>query len=364
MANSKIRRRSKLDEILSSLWILVAFIPYLNGFGLIYIGNKTSKGNWIKEGMAYEIPWILSLIVYEVKPINYIFIVVGIIMMIVGIVRSIIANSKYQKILNNGNYKKSESKTRSLAGLIVTLIPCINGMTFLYLGGKMEDRKLLYEGTIYELPWILSIIFVFTPLGGAFFYIGMALQIVSLFRYIHINYTDSRFYKTLGNLNDNREENLKRDEPANAEYKEKAKMEKPKNNVRESAYVDYKPKIKELKENFDKKEEKVRNIVNNRFKSSELTHGRFMTIISNSHDNFYSQMETANNIIDLSGEKSPKIDGELQKKISILEMINGKMDELIMEMILNDSSERKTDEDLETMVNDMEDLINSVKNYN
>ncbi len=48
-----------IEKIKRSWWVILSFIIFLNGVGFLYIGSKHNNRNWIIEGIAYEIPWML-----------------------------------------------------------------------------------------------------------------------------------------------------------------------------------------------------------------------------------------------------------------------------------------------------------------
>ena len=86
-----------MEKIRRSWWVLISFFMFLNGFGFVYIGFKHNNRNWVLEGIAYEIPWIMYFIVYaafnvqEVSMSNptALLVYMSFILMFVSIVRSI-----------------------------------------------------------------------------------------------------------------------------------------------------------------------------------------------------------------------------------------------------------------------------------
>lgn len=48
-------------KVAKSWWILISFIPFLNGLGFVYLGVRSHNKNWILEGIIYEIPWIFCI---------------------------------------------------------------------------------------------------------------------------------------------------------------------------------------------------------------------------------------------------------------------------------------------------------------
>lgn len=110
-------------KIKKSWWVILSFIPLINGLGFIYIGNKTNNTNWILEGLIYEIPWIFSfLFVYDENLCMYL-IGFGWIILIISIIRSILVAKRLIKALEleeeksgvvfNNKNTKSVSKENS-----------------------------------------------------------------------------------------------------------------------------------------------------------------------------------------------------------------------------------------------------------
>lgn len=57
----------------------------------------------------------------------------------------------------------------------------------------------------------------------------------------------------------------------------------------------------------------------------------------------------------------PELQGKLKSKITILDEINDKLDALSNELVLNENLSNK--EDVDNLIGEMDDLINSVKSY-
>ena len=66
-------------------------------------------------------------------------------------------------------------------------------------------------------------------------------------------------------------------------------------------------------------------------------------------------------MIHLAVEYSPRIAGEVESRIDILKGIIDKMDKLSNELVLNDDLTK--DDDVEDLINQMDNLIKSVKDY-
>lgn len=125
-------------------------------------------------------------------------------------------------------------------------------------------------------------------------------------------------------------------------------------------YVD---EVDELKAVFDEKEDTVRNLIAKRFEPPQLTYDRFMTVIDKSHDLFYHEADGALNIAKYAVEDTPRVESELETKIDTLKSIINQIEDLTNEIVINISSDENSGEDVKTLIDDMENLIDSVKDY-
>lgn len=354
----------KNGKIFNSLWIIASFIIFFNGLGFVYIGSKTRNEKWFMEGCIYEIPWLLLIIETGLinSSIGTYIVGLGLLLVIVSIIRSIMVNPEYQKALNNGNYRKSRNRITSLLFFIFSAIPIINGIPMIVFGFTNSDRNKVIEGIIYEIPWALLFITVYNDfLGNIFAMFGLALNLVSIIRSIMVNYEMENlsldvFYENTS------QSSIKTPIQSEVEINEDIKENKAPNE--ESPYKDKLPEINNLSEEFKAKENKASQLIEKRFKSSELTHDKFKSVLTSAHENFYIQRDSALEIINLSSHKNEKLDSELSKRINALESILEKVNQLIEALVIDSIESRESEEDLKVLVDDMEDLINSVQDYN
>lgn len=354
----------KNGKIFNSLWIIASFIIYFNGLGFVYIGSKTRNEKWFMEGCIYEIPWLLLIIETGLinSSIGTYIVGLGLLLVIVSIIRSIMVNPEYQKALNNGNYRKSRNRITSLLFFIFSAIPIINGIPMIVFGFTNSDRNKVIEGIIYEIPWALLFITVYNDfLGNIFAMFGLALNLVSIIRSIMVNYEMENlsldvFYENTS------QSSIKTPIQSEVEINEDIKENKAPNE--ESPYKDKLPEINNLSEEFKAKENKASQLIEKRFKSSELTHDKFKSVLTSAHENFYIQRDSALEIINLSSHKNEKLDSELSKRINALKSILEKVNQLIEALVIDSIESRESEEDLKVLVDDMEDLINSVQDYN
>ena len=88
-----------------------------------------------------------------------------------------------------------------------------------------------------------------------------------------------------------------------------------------------------------------------------------MDSVKNCSKVFNSQVDSALNIIKLTTRETPRIDTELESKISNMKAIISQIDDLTNELIINLSSDKKSNADVENLFDDMKNLIDSVKKY-
>ena len=120
-------------------------------------------------------------------------------------------------------------------------------------------------------------------------------------------------------------------------------------------------KLESLNTRFHKKNQLTRDLINKRFTPPQLTHTRFISIVDNCEEVFKKQYDSAYSLITLSDEMSPRIKTELESKYEIMESIILKLDDLANELIV--SMDNSSNDDVSNLIEEMEDLIHSVKDY-
>ena len=232
----------------------------------------------------------------------------------------------------------------------------------IYSGFSNSDRNKVIEGIIYEIPWALLFITVNNDfLSNILARIGLALNLVSIIRSIIVNYEMESLSLNVFYENTSKSA-LKTPIMNEVAINEDTKENKAPNE--ESPYKDKLPEINNLSEEFKTKENKASQLIEKRFKSSELTYDKFKSVLTSAHENFYIQRDSALEIIDLSSHKNEKLDSELSKRINALKSILEKVNQLIEALIIDSIESRESEEDLKVLVEDMENLINSVEDYN
>ncbi len=125
----------------------------------------------------------------------------------------------------------------------------------------------------------------------------------------------------------------------------------------------YQDKINDLKQNYDYKDNMARQIVEKRFGPPQITYDRFISDLDNSKAIFYKKLESVEDILELITDVTPNIEDELNKKINVLEDILERVNDLINELVLNEEESKKSNEEIQSLLEDMDDLIHSVKDY-
>lgn len=86
-------------------------------------------------------------------------------------------------------------------------------------------------------------------------------------------------------------------------------------------------------------------------------------MIDSAHKLFYKQSDAASNIINLAAEDTPRVQNEIQNKIDAMNTIIDQIEKLTNELVINISNEDDSSEDVKNLLDNMENLIDSVKEY-
>lgn len=90
-----------VEKIKRSWWVIISVIPFLNGFGFVYIGLKNNNRYWVMEGVMYEIPWLFSIILSDNGPVLDVMTSIASVVMLVSIIRSIWLAIKLADVYDN-----------------------------------------------------------------------------------------------------------------------------------------------------------------------------------------------------------------------------------------------------------------------
>ncbi|MDO5815830.1 MAG: hypothetical protein Q4Q18_09335, partial [Methanobrevibacter sp.] len=125
----------------------------------------------------------------------------------------------------------------------------------------------------------------------------------------------------------------------------------------------YEKQVDDLKQLYEVKEKLAMDMIGKRFSPTELTYDKFTSTLKSCSDLFYNQAESTLEIIDFATDNTPKVEYEVKNRIDILKLIIEKVDELTNELVLNMSSLDSDSDEIRYLVEDMEKLIKSVKDY-
>ena len=125
----------------------------------------------------------------------------------------------------------------------------------------------------------------------------------------------------------------------------------------------YEKEINNLKIVFEVKEEVVRDLIKKRFAPPQITYDKFIAMIDSSQKLFYKQADAASNIINLAAEDTPRVRNEIDNKIDAMQTIIDQIEKLTNELVINISNDDDSKDDVKNLLNDMENLIDSVKEY-
>ena len=227
-----------------------------------------------------------------------------------------------------------------------------------------NDKKFLYSNEIF-MYWFGVILFAGPLLiawGFIFHYIFIIICIILVA--ILIFYTAYVFV-----LKDYTSEEYKTKLPiSNEDLKPKVSIEKEEEIeltpiTNSPTLKRYESQVNDLKQLYEVKEKVAIDMIEKRFSPTEMTYEKFMSTLKSCSNLFYEQAESTLNIINFSTDDSPKVEYEIKNRIDVLKLIIEKVDELTNELVLNMSSLDSDSDEIRYLVEDMEKLIKSVKDY-
>lgn len=348
--------KSAFSTLEKTFLILLSLFPFINGMTFVYMGSKESNFKWIIEALVYEFPWFLQFLFAYNDDLATTFAGFGILFMFICLLRTVYVSFTYKKEIDSSF--RPMRKISSSFWVVFSLIMFLNGVGLIIVGYRRNVQRWVLEGALFEFLWILYFVTYSINDGIINFFIAIAVigWILSIARTIMIYFEEKRM------------DNLSFSPSPQPVVSTPAPDISPK--PVENAVVDiipefkpYKAQIDNQKQAFDKKEENIADLINKRFETGELAHNRFMSVIDNCHKLFYHQFNSATSIIEMAPECSERLDETVKDKISIMESINDEMNNLIEELIIHDSDNEKSEEDLKELFANMDNLINSVKDY-
>lgn len=123
----------------------------------------------------------------------------------------------------------------------------------------------------------------------------------------------------------------------------------------------YGPQVKRIEKEYDLKQTRAKELVEKLFDPAHISYSKFTNAILKSNQLFANQLKITQKMMEM--DDNSVVDGEIENKIIILNNFVDKMDDLINELVIQLSSNKKDNEDINNLFKDMDDLIDSVKDY-
>ena len=125
----------------------------------------------------------------------------------------------------------------------------------------------------------------------------------------------------------------------------------------------YNDKISQLEQDYDLKQSRAKELVEKLFDPNHLAYEKFMNSINKSNNLFSTQLDIAKKMAEMDLNENPFVEKEIEKKLKTLQDFIDKMEDLINELIIHLGSNKEDDTDINNLFKDMDDLIDSVKDY-
>lgn len=223
--------------------------------------------------------------------------------------------------------------------------------------GNVQDILYVNESA----PWIISLYYVVLICIGApivfsniawLMFILLILSVVPLVYLYRIFRLDAYKPKATNkrvNISQNREKTAVTTETVQGEGLESLRK--------------YEKEINNLKVLFDVKQEVARELIKKRFEPPQITYDKFITTIDKSEKLFNRQAEATKNIINLAAEDTPRVQSEIESKIDAMKTIISQIEDLTNELVINISSSDASSDEVNNLLEDMENLTESIKDY-
>lgn len=223
--------------------------------------------------------------------------------------------------------------------------------------GNNNDVLLVHE----SLPWILGIFYmILICIAVPVFFSGNRLVMLLL---LVLFIVPLIYLYRIFNLNAYQNTGKRRFIPKSKREETVVQEEPVVEDIGVESLKRYEKKVNNLKVVFEVKEEVVRDLIEKRFAPPQLTYDKFINIVDSAHKLFYRQADAASSIINLAAEDTPRVQDEIESKIGSMNTIIDQIERLTNELVINISNETGASEDVANLLDDMENLIDSVKDY-
>jgi hypothetical protein len=125
----------------------------------------------------------------------------------------------------------------------------------------------------------------------------------------------------------------------------------------------YDAQVNAIEREYDLKQKRASELVKKLFTSDHITYDKFNSAITKSNQIFSNQLDVTKKMIELYSDNNELLEREIENKLIVLKTFITKMEDLINELVINMSSNKKDDDDVNNLFSDMDDLIKSVKDY-
>lgn len=223
--------------------------------------------------------------------------------------------------------------------------------------GNVSDVLLVHE----SLPWFLAIYYVILlSISFMFFYTKSIIPMVILLILFIIPLVASYWIFNLKNYEKSVDKISK---PSKTEKNTKKVSQTTEQKSSLESLKKYGHEINDLEVVFEVKEKVVRQLIERKFEPPQITYDKFMAMIDSCDKLFYAQADSARNIIDLAVEDTPRVRSELENRINTMKRIITQIEDLTNELVVNINSDSKNEGEVNVLMEDMENLIDSVKYY-
>ena len=125
----------------------------------------------------------------------------------------------------------------------------------------------------------------------------------------------------------------------------------------------YEAEIEKIANEYNVKQGRARELLEKLFDPSHMSYEKFTAAINRSNGLFNNQLAVARKMIELDDGNNEVVRRELEIKIRTLNSFIDKMEDLINELVIQLSSSKDDDEDINNLFSELDNLIDSVKDY-
>lgn len=125
----------------------------------------------------------------------------------------------------------------------------------------------------------------------------------------------------------------------------------------------YDEELSKIEQEYNLKQSRARELVEKLFDPSHMAYNKFISSIKKSNQLFNNQLDVTRKMVELDTDENEFVEREIENKIETLNAFVDKMEDLINELVIQLSSNKKDNDDINNLFNDMDELIHSVKDY-